>query len=138
MSNQCIQPDTQGLPLSFHHRPDGETVAVLLSDLAYYTSIGWITVPKGFQSDGCSMPRMFWRVFGHPFSMWFLREAILHDWLYWEQPCDRKTADRVFKEKLKQSSRALNYWRIFCIHAGLRLFGWMAWNNNQRKKETNR
>ena len=92
--------DEQGLPLIFYKRNDGETVAVLQTDMAYYTSKGLILVPKGFESDGCSMPRFFWRVFGHPFDMQYLREAILHDWLYKTQMCNRKVADTIFREEL--------------------------------------
>ena len=55
--------DEQGLPLIFYRRHDGETVAVLQKDMAYYTSKGIILVPKDFESDGCSMPRFFWRLF---------------------------------------------------------------------------
>jgi hypothetical protein len=98
------QPDKQGLPLRFYLRDDGETIAVLLREIKYLTSMGYVTVPAGFESDGCSMPRFFWRVFGHPFSMAFLREAILHDWLYREQPCDRLAADRIFREELTESA----------------------------------
>ncbi|HHV04088.1 MAG TPA: DUF1353 domain-containing protein [Bacteroidales bacterium] len=97
--------DEQGLPLIFYKRKDGETVAVLQKDMAYYTSKGLILVPKGFESDGCSMPRFFWRVFGHPFDMQYLREAILHDWLYKTQIFDRKTADLIFREELQKSAQ---------------------------------
>lgn len=105
--------DMQGLPLEFYKRSDGETIAVLLQDLAYYTSKGCIVVPKGFESDGCSMPRFFWRLFGHPFDMQYLREAILHDWLYKTQIFDletadllsRATADLLFREELQKSAQ---------------------------------
>jgi hypothetical protein len=98
--------DEQGLPLTFYKRlEDGETVAVLQTDMAYYTSKGIILVPKGFESDGCSMPRFFWRLFGHPFDMQYLREAILHDWLYKTQIFDRKTADLIFREELQKSAQ---------------------------------
>ena len=97
--------DEHGLPLIFYKRNDGETVAVLQADMAYYTSKGLILVPKGFESDGCSMPRFFWRVFGHPFDMQYLREAILHDWLYKTQIFDRKTADLIFREELQKSAQ---------------------------------
>jgi hypothetical protein len=96
--------DMQALPLSPYKRADGETVVVLYADMAYYTSKGCIVVPKGFESDGCSMPRFFWRLFGHPFDMQYLREAILHDWLYKTQIFDRKTADRLFKEEMEKSA----------------------------------
>jgi len=97
--------DEQGLPLIFYKRDDGETVAVLQKDMAYYTSKGLILVPKGFESDGCSMPRFFWRIFGHPFDMQYLREAILHDYLYKTQQFDRKTADLIFSEELQKSAQ---------------------------------
>jgi hypothetical protein len=97
--------DEQGLPLIFYKRHDGETVAVLQKDMAYYTSKGLILVPKGFESDGCSMPRFFWRLFGHPFDMQYLREAILHDYLYKTQIFDRKTADLIFREELQKSAQ---------------------------------
>ena len=97
--------DMQGLPVSPYRRADGETVVVLYADMAYYTSKGCIVVPKGFESDGCSMPRFFWRIFGHPFLMEYLREAILHDWLYKTQIFDRATADRLFREELEKSAQ---------------------------------
>ena len=97
--------DEQGLPLIFYKRHDGETVAVLQTDMAYYTSKGQIVVPKGFESDGCSMPRFFWRLFGHPFDMQYLREAILHDYLYKTQMFNRKTADQIFREELQKSAQ---------------------------------
>jgi len=96
--------DMQGLPVSPYRRADGETVVVLYADMAYYTSKGLIVVPKGFESDGCSMPRFFWRLFGHPFDMQYLREAILHDFLYKTQPFDRQTADQLFREELQRSA----------------------------------
>lgn len=97
--------DMQGLPVSPYRRADGETVVVLYADMAYYTSKGCIVVPKGFESDGCSMPRFFWRLFGHPFDMQYLREAILHDYLYKMQMFDRKTADLIFREELQKSAQ---------------------------------
>ena len=97
--------DMQGLPVSPYRRADGETVVVLYADMAYYTSKGCIVVPKGFESDGCSMPRFFWRIFGHPFLMQYLREAILHDYLYKTQIFDRKTADLIFREEMQKSAQ---------------------------------
>ena len=97
--------DERGLPLTFYKRHDGETVAVLQKDMAYYTSKGCIVVPKGFESDGCSMPRFFWRLFGHPFDMQYLRKTILHDYLYKTQIFDRKTADLIFREELQKSAQ---------------------------------
>ena len=126
-----VYHDTQGLPLAFYLRQDGETVAVLLEDIVYDAGpLGRIVVPKGFESDGCSLPRFFWRMIGHPFDMRYLREAILHDWLYRYQPCDRRTADKIFREAMAGSvcpgRRRMIYW-------GLRIGGWPAWNRHRKR-----
>jgi len=97
-----VNPYTEPLPLEFFKRElDGETVALLIAPIPYNTGKGLIIVPAGFDSDGCSMPRFFWRLFGHPFDMDYLREAILHDYLYRMQIFDRKTSDLLFKEQME-------------------------------------
>lgn len=126
-----VYHDTQGLPLAFYLRQDGETVAVLLEDIVYDAGpLGRIVVPKGFESDGCSLPRFFWRMIGHPFDMRYLREAIFHDWLYRHQPCDRKTADLIFRYALEISGR-VHPDVIKSIYRGLRIGGWKAWNRHR-------
>lgn len=94
----------QGLPILPYIREDGEIVVILQKDMAYYTSRGLIIVPKGFESDGCSMPRLFWRIIGKPFDFLYLREAILHDWLYKKQLFDRETSDLLFREEMQTSA----------------------------------
>lgn len=97
-----VNPYTEPLPLEFFKRElDGETVALLIASIPYNTGKGPIIVPAGFDSDGCSMPRFFWRLFGHPFDMDYLREAILHDYLYRMQIFDRETSDLLFKEQME-------------------------------------
>ena len=107
------------------------TVVMILHDIAYITAqLGPITVPRGFESDGCSMPRLFWRMIGHPFDMRYLREAILHDWLYRYQPCDRKTADLIFRAALVGRVGPHRRWAIYW---GLRIGGWLAWRRNRKR-----
>lgn len=122
-----------GLPVVLCLEADGTTVVRTLRALYYRTAIGLITVPADFRSDGASMPRFFWRLIGHPFQMQYLREAILHDWLYRTQPCSRALADRIFYELLAGKVRS---WRRRLIYRGLRLGGWIAWRQN-RKELTN-
>jgi|TARA_B110000908_G_scaffold100548_1_gene118563 hypothetical protein len=53
------------------------TVA-LLEDLVFYTKAGdSITVPAGFESDGASVPKLFWSAFP-PFDT-YLPAAVVHD-----------------------------------------------------------
>lgn len=124
--------DKQGLPLAFFLRDDGETIAFLTGVIVYETEkLGRIEVPIGFQSDGCTMPGLFWWSIGHPFDMKFLREAILHDFLYATQPCDRETADMVFRDELKKAHK-LSAIRRGLMYRGLRLGGWVAWNKHTK------
>lgn len=52
----------------------------LTADFRFYSSKGLITVPKGFITDGASIPKMFWSIFA-PFGQYF-QSALIHDWLY--------------------------------------------------------
>lgn len=75
------------------------------------------------------MPRFFWRLIGHPFSMDYLREAILHDYFYRTQKIKRKKADRIFYHLLKGRLPI----RAVLIYISLRIFGWIAWLENKKK-----
>ena len=39
-------------------------------------------VPRNFVCDGASIPRFFWRIFGHPFDRRHIRGGVKHDWGY--------------------------------------------------------
>lgn len=133
----AISLDDQGLPVSFHFF-NGETVVKLLEPIKYVLDMGdglviEDEVPAGFVSDGCSLPRFFWRLVGHPFDMRYLREAIWHDWMYWERKCSRLMADAVFNEALLRRN-AVSEIKIEAITITLRRLGWYAWWQNGRAK----
>lgn len=121
---------SNGLPVVLCLEDDGTTVVRTLRPLYYQTALGLVVVPENFRSDGASMPRLFWRLIGHPFQMQYLREAILHDWLYRTQPCSRALADRIFYELLAGKVKP---WRRKLIYMGLRLGGWVAWRQNRKE-----
>lgn len=58
----------------------------LLEDLTYIDPSGgdW-TAQKGFQTDGASIPQVFWSFVGGPFDGPYRNAAIIHDWF-----CDKK------------------------------------------------
>lgn len=89
----------------------------------------WETIKPGFVSDGASLPRFFWRFLGQPFEHAYLRAAVVHDYLYRTQICTRKEADTILFELMLNSSpcRAPIFW------LGVRLFGWVAWQNNRSR-----
>lgn len=121
---------SNGLPVVLCLEDDGTTVVRTLRPLYYQTALGLVVVPENFRSDGASMPRLFWRLIGHPFQMQYLREAILHDWLYRTQPCSRALADRIFYNLL---AGKVKEWRRKLIYLGLRLGGWIAWRQNRKE-----
>jgi len=39
-----------------------------------------VLVPKGYKTDGASIPRALWSLIGSPFQPNFITAAIVHDW----------------------------------------------------------
>lgn len=66
-----------------HYSPYSRDEIVLDKDYQFVevTTNKIITVPKGFVSDGASIPRLLWVVLGSPFSPKLIRAAIQHDYL---------------------------------------------------------
>lgn len=120
----------QGLPLFFvYDKKKKNTIAILLEDIKYTFNGKEHIIPKGFRSDGASIPKFFWRLIGHPFSMAYLREAIFHDYLYATQIYSKEEADMMLYTDtaiyLAKRKRKLMY-------AGLKMFGWIAWNKHKK------
>lgn len=87
-----------------------------------------ISVPAGFESDGASVPRFFWRWVFPPGDTRALRAAFAHDWVYRTHPegWTKPEADRMFRELLEMDGIETRcarraYW-------GVKLFGGSAWH----------
>ncbi len=89
-----------------------------------------IKVPKGFVTDLASTPRKVWALYP-PFGK-YLSAAILHDYLYWTQMCERDQADKIFYHAMKQSHVDLATQAIFLMI--LKSQGLPAWQQNQQEK----
>jgi len=98
---------------------NGKETIVELTESHYFKSVD-ITVPKGFQSDGASIPKMFWFI-SHPLDRDSLPGSIVHDYFYRkgvdENIENRKEADLIFKKLLKENGtdflkRNLFYWAV--------------------------
>ena len=120
-------------PLVVTPRPDGKTW-IILSDFGYGVgsegSGDVINVPIGTYTDFASVPRLLWTIL----PKWgkYGNAAVIHDWLYWEQKRSRREADQIFLEGME----VLNVvaWQRTAIYRAVRMFGWLAWNSNRRKK----
>ena len=87
-----------------------------------------IIVHKGFTFDGASIPRLLWRLCGHPFEVSRVAAGLVHDWLYAARVTKRSTADAIYRAVLVEvgwgKARAWIEW------TALRIFGWIAWRQS--------
>lgn len=96
----------------------GGRIYRLARPLKYVTDIParhCIQVPQGFESDGASVPRLFWRLF--PPSGQYTAAAIVHDWLCVQHPVSSKDAARIFLEAMENLGvprrvRIPMYWAV--------------------------
>lgn len=111
------------MKIEVHKEDKRGNVYTLLDELRYKD----LTVPPGFESDGASVPRFFWRWVFPPGDCKALRAAFLHDYVYRTHPSgwDKDMADDMFREVLLEDGMAERYARR--AYWGVRLFGQAAW-----------
>ena len=69
---------------------------------------GFGEVPRGFVCDGASLPRFFWRVFGHPYDKIHIRGGVRHDWGYTVggDKKKRKACDKRYREDIRADGQS--------------------------------
>ncbi len=107
--------------------------AWMLKDEMHYT-IGTsgvtVTIPKGFVTDFASIPRAFWLWI--PPTGSYSRAAVVHDWLYWVQVCNREQSDKLLLLAMVESEVSVA--TRFTIYNAVRFFGERAWDGNTSEK----
>lgn len=82
-----------------------------------------VVIPKGFKTDGASIPRVFWW-FGKPFDGDTLIPAVCHDWLYQKTDIPRLICDLIFLDMMKMDGVGLiKRWTYFKV---VLIFGWIS------------
>jgi len=104
----------------------------LLKDYTWVLTDGsQVTIGREFNFDGASIPRLFWRIVGHPFQMPLLVPALVHDALYSAEWND---------------NRGFCDWEFICamqcvgicwikrnlIWSAVKLGGWAVWNAHKK------
>nr|DAX46286.1 MAG TPA: Protein of unknown function (DUF1353) [Ackermannviridae sp.] len=89
-----------------------------------------IQIPRGFVSDGASIPRFLWTIFP-PFHRW-TDSAIIHDFLYKTQFIDRKVCDKIFLECMLEDG--VNKIVAYLFYFNVRVFGKFAWEKHTKSK----
>lgn len=116
-----------------HHYHDTELVVRPIRGAARYCvekdwTYGRFTVPKGFHTDGASIPRIFWTFIGGPNRASFMEAAVLHDYLYMQESGDlvsRKEADDIFYGLLKKNK--VHSFRSWLMWLAVRAAGGLYW-----------
>ena len=84
-----------------------------------------VHVKPGFRTDGASIPRLLWRIFGSPYDPDIFPAAIAHDALYRGEIVERKDADIAFLKMMEKSGVPEKKRRL--VYRGVRWFGWITW-----------
>lgn len=101
----------------------------LTASFRYHSSVGTIRIPKGFYTDGASVPRVFWNIFS-PFGSYF-SAALVHDFLYSKDSleifptADRAEADQIFLEAMFNAG--VGWLTRHTVHTAVRIGGWRSY-----------
>lgn len=110
-------------------RPLAGTDYVLAEDFYFPAAVEeWdvvVHVMPGFRTDGASIPRPLWPLFGSPYDPDVVAAAIGHDAMYRGRIVPRRDADAAFRALMAESGVPLR--RRLALWIGVRLFGWITY-----------
>ena len=91
-------------------------------------------VPVGFVCDGASIPRFFWRIFGHPYDRIHIRSGVKHDYAYTlgGDELMRQAADWDYHEGIRHDGAGAI--RSQLEYLTLRIFGAKHFNYAHKRK----
>ena len=93
-----------------------------------YPSKEVITIPKGFETDFASVPRIFWVIIS-PIDK-HAKAAVVHDYCYFYALYNRKRCDEIFLEATKVLD--VPKWKQYCLYYGVRIFSGFSWWRKRR------
>ena len=97
-------------------------------------SLGYsITVKKGFDFDGASIPKWLWSIYGSPLNGNYVVASLIHDGLYASQKVSKRISDRVFLDIMKQSN--VGYLKRTSMYLAVTLFGDKDWKEASEYKD---
>jgi hypothetical protein len=98
------------------------------SDIEFVIDKEHYSIPKAFQTDLASIPKIAWPIMAPSHSS-LIRPAIVHDWFY-RKTCDftRKQADLIFYHMLR--NEGIGVMRASIMFYAVRFFGWPFFNRD--------
>lgn len=94
-----------------------------------------VLVRRGFLTDGASVPRLAWRVIGHPFAKDLLPHAIGHDGLYAAELLPRAACDAWMLGSMAAAGtnfpgQAVGWARRNAVYSAVRAGGGFVWSGH--------
>ena len=97
-------------------------------------SLGYsVTVKKGFDFDGASIPKWLWSIYGSPLNGNYVVASLIHDGLYASQKLSKNLSDKVFLDVMKQSK--VGYIKRTSMYLAVKLFGSKDWKEASKYKD---
>ena len=108
-------------------------VFILLEDVVV-ESLGYkITVKKGFDFDGASIPKWLWSIYGSPLNGNYVVASLIHDGLYASQKVSKSVSDKIFLDVMKQSK--VGYIKRTSMYLAVKMFGGKDWKEASEYKD---
>jgi hypothetical protein len=99
----------------------GKLLLTPVDDGKYELAADFGDIPAGFVTDGASIPRIAWRLIGHPFESEYIEVFVEHDYDYATGRISRAAADDKMLQGLK--AKGMGYLKRYTIYWAVRLFG---------------
>ena len=97
-------------------------------------SLGYnITVKKGFDFDGASIPKWLWSIYGSPLNGNYVVASLIHDGLYASQKVSKSVSDKIFLDVMKQSN--VGYIKRTSMYLAVKMFGGKDWKEASEYKD---
>lgn len=106
----------------------------ILSQDKTVESLGYsVTVKKGFDFDGASIPKWLWSIYGSPLNGNYVVASLIHDGLYASQKISKKISDKIFLDIMKQSN--VGYIKRTSMYLAVKMFGGKDWKEASKYKD---
>ena len=110
-----------------------DNVFILFEDVVV-ESLGYnITVKKGFDFDGASIPKWLWSIYGSPLNGNYVVASLIHDGLYASQKVSKSVSDKIFLDIMKQSN--VGYIKRTSMYLAVAMFGGKDWKEASEYKD---
>lgn len=111
---------------------DDQMFILLEKETAF--SLGYrITIDKGFDFDGASIPKWLWSIYGSPLNGNYVVASLIHDGLYASQKVSKSVSDKIFLDIMKQSN--VGYVKRTSMYLAVTLFGGKDWKEASKYKD---